>query len=787
MLDLSLAPVDSPDELVRRLTQLQLCRPSDFRRARACVRRLSRDLPTFDTVWIDALVQLRKLTPYQARVLENGAGDQLLIGRHVVLDELGHGPHGTTYLAKSQGWQDRVILKRLTVPAESMTDCRERLAQFLDRSQGWSHPHLVVPQSLLPGTEPHLVTVSRAVSGLTLSELLVRRGRLPADVVMEIARQLSSGLAALHGRGLVHGDIRLSNVRLTNSGSSVLVDGGIRPSVCPELTIHATLALDAYDGIAPELIGTGIGANAGSEIYAMGCLLWQLLTGRPPYSMADSLMKLAAHQTQRIADCRTLAPDTPKAFAEALFAMTSPDVNERPRSFDELLSRWGRPGRGSRSRLQRYRKHFDGAVPHFHHQGEAVKDSRWPWVAVSLFVAIGMAFTFADQGLRTELLAMSHRVRDAIQSRSSDTAPTNSTTPPVAAKTVTKPVRTANGLLPLPAVSAGEIVLTEAGPYDVRDIPDQGNLTIRGASGLTPIIQIGRESLRLAGTLVKLDNLAFACDASMGPNPDAMVLIKSNQLEVHRCSFVPTLSADDTADHPTATTSTHGHRARSLAWSPNGPLTDQCRIDIQDSVFRTEAVVLWSTELPYQVHVSNCLKVGGGPFFSVYNKATVHPSTFQLNHLTLRDTGPLIRLAGAYAEQAQAPPLEFVGRDCVFSLAGKGDGLIELQSARPRDDAANVVHWTGSGSVMAPDVAPVVIANSVRQSTTSVPDALDQFEGIAFSNLKFKGPANGPTGNSWLEKQDAPRTSADGYPGIDPQSLPSVRVKRRAEDLTAER
>ncbi|MBS0206689.1 MAG: serine/threonine protein kinase [Planctomycetes bacterium] len=787
MLDLGPSPAESPDELVRRLTQLQLCRPADFRKARARVRRLARDLPTFDSVWIDALVQLRKLSPFQARALEAGNDNQLVIDRYVVLDELGHGPHGTTYLAKAPGWQDRVILKQLQIPVESIPECRGRLMQFLERSQGWSHPHLVVPHTLVPGTEPQLVTVSRLVAGLTLGELLVRRGRLPADVVIEIARQLGSGLAALHGRGLVHGDIRLSNVRLTNAGSSVLVDGGIRPAVCPELTIHETLALEAYDSIAPELIGTGITPNASSEIYALGCLLWQLLTGRPPYSMADSLMKLAAHQTQRIPDCRTLAPDTPAAFAETLFAMTSPDVNERPRSLDELLQRWGRPRSQSRSRLKRYRRHFDGAVPHFVHPGEPVTDSRWPWIAVSLFVAAGIAFTLADKGLQNELLAMSHRVRDAIQSRVSDTNPTNSPTMAVAQEAPTRPVRTANGLLPLPAVSSGEIVLTDEGPYDVRDIPDQGNLTIRGARGITPIIQIGRDSLRLAGKLVRLENIAFASDSSNGPNPEALVLIKSNQLEIDGCSFVPTLAAQDTADAPPSPPHSPGRRATSLAWSPSDTLSDQCRIELRNTVFRTESVAIWSTDLPYQVNVTNCLKTGSGAFFAVFNKATVHPVSFQLSNLTLRETGPLLRLAGAYAEQADSPMIELAGRDCVFSIARKGDGLIELQTARPRTDAAHVVHLTGSGSVMAPNVAPVVIVDPARRSSVTVPEALDQFEGIAFSNLKFQGPTSGPTANSWLEKQDAPRSSADGHPGIDPQTLPSVVVKRRTEDLLSER
>ena len=62
----------------------------------------------------------------------------------------------------------------------------------------------------------------------------------------------------------------------------LLVDAGVRPALRPELTIHEPRSLEACDGIAPELIGTGIPSNAGSDLYALGCLMWQLLAGRPP-------------------------------------------------------------------------------------------------------------------------------------------------------------------------------------------------------------------------------------------------------------------------------------------------------------------------------------------------------------------------------------------------------------------------------------------------------------------------------------------------------------------------
>ncbi len=784
MLELSHSTVEAPVELVRRLTQLQLCRPADFRRARACVRRLSRDLPTFDSVWFDALVQLRKLTPFQARMLEAGRADELRIDGCVVLEELGHGPHGTTLLAKVAGRHDRVVLKRLASAVELIPECRQRLVQFIERSHGWSHPNLVVPHKLLSEAELLLVTVSRWIPGLTLRELLVRRGRFPPAIVLEIARQLASGLAALHKQGLVHGDIRLSNVRLTTVGSVVLVDGGVRPAVCPELTIHETLALDAYDGVAPELIGTGNGADAASEIYGLGCLLWQLLTGRPPHSMADPLMKLAAHQTQRIADVRSLAPDTPAALAESIVAMTSPDANERPRSFDDLLHRSGRPGLSSRSRLKRYRKNFDGAVPHFiQNGGRRVTDNRWPWIAVSLFVAVGMALTFADQGLRNEMLSITRRVADAFQSRQPTETETN---PPASSQPGGAATTDAGGLLPLPAQSDdGEIVLAEAGPYDVSRVTAQGNLTIRGVPGVNPVIQIGREPLFLEGATIKLENLRVVCDDAEGHSLPAMLLVKSNQLVIQGCVFHRSIPEDDQSGSAESVNYRAALVAQSsivLAWRPlesQPAAPSSWRIDIRNTVFRAQGTALWSTELPHQVAMENCLKLGNGPCFSVSPKATVHACTLDLARVTLRDSGPLVRLAGSYADRANAPTIEFLANDCVFDLATTSPGLIELQTIQPRTDAARAIHMRGRGSVVAPNVHLMVtvdpaIQEPSRQFAREVADADEQFEGIVVSELLFKGRATGPTGNSHLENL-SPRSAADTLPGVETSRLPAIK------------
>ena len=781
------------DDLVRRLTELQLCRPQDFQRAKGYVRRLAYDLPAFDSVWIDALVQLRRLTPYQARVLEQGAASELRIGPYVIVDELGRGPHATTYLAKTLERQDRCVVKRLRVAAEDVTECRRRLLALLERTTDWSHPHLVVPHSTPACGEQELATVSRFVAGVPLSELLVRRGRFPASAVIEVARQLLDGLASLDGRGLVHGDIRLSNVRLTDRGLAVLVDGGVRPAVCPELTIHESFALEGCDGVAPELIGTGITPNASTELYALGCLLWQLLAGRPPYPMADPLMKLAAHQTRRIEDVREWAPDTSAPLALAILAMTSPQPEERPRSFDELLQRWGRPGRTSRSRLKRYRRTFDGAVPHLAQPTASLTEGRWPWIAVSLFVVAGAALTFADKGLRNDLLALTNRVAEIVRPLDPNTATSVSNNDPTRSGTASS-AKSHDGLLPLPPPSAnGEIVLAEAGPYDVADVATDGPLTIRGAAGVNPVIRIGREPLRLAAESVSLIDVAVRREPGAGDSSlAAMLLVRSRSVSMEGCEF-ELGPLDDSAASIEATSA-------ALAWLPPDvspfektphaagqtvvpPLRRRdirsaerpdYSFEITNTTFRGHGAALLFAESPRTVKLTNCLKLGHGACFTLGSKATARPVTFELSRVTLRDSGPLLRFGGPFAEQTTASQISLVAQDCVFALSSTAPSLIEIQTSRPRSNVAQSIQMTGRGSVIPLKLELLTVSDPSRWKSAIAIESDEQFEGLIASDLEFAGPASEEAAASELRQMSAPRSSA-ALPGIDPTRLPISR------------
>jgi eukaryotic-like serine/threonine-protein kinase len=383
----------------RRLQQillgLKLCSPRDLRRCASRVKALSADLPAFDSVWLDALVQRRLLTSWQAQTIEADQPELLRIGPCIVEDRIGQSHRSATYLARLPDQQGQCVIKRVVVPSELRKPVNDRLKQLIEKSPGLALSGIIVPHSVsevpdvpMPeltsseklkesaatrasrqtgtvstskkrGTKAgvgrarhktkspsrertdklntELAIVSRWVDGLSLSEILLRRGRLPAADVDAIARQLLESLAALHDASIVHGEILLSNIRLLPSGQAILVDAGIRPALQPELQISAHVSPEQNDGIAPELIGTGAAATPRSDLYALGFALWQVLAGRPAFPTGDPLAKLAAHQTERLPDIREFAPDTPDHLAMTIEWLTEPAPTRRPRNARELL------------------------------------------------------------------------------------------------------------------------------------------------------------------------------------------------------------------------------------------------------------------------------------------------------------------------------------------------------------------------------------------------------------------------------------------------------------------
>lgn len=767
--------LDPPSESLQKLLkEHQLCSPRDLRRSRRAVLRLARDLPAFDSVWLDALVQIGRLTRYQAKLLESPQRDRIGVGPCVLVDRLGGGPLGETCLARPKAGRAFCALKLLKASDKLTAETRERLEKLVAGLQGFSHPSIATPHTC---DQPagQIVLVSRYAEGPHLAELLVRRGRYPAAIAWEIGRQLIEGLAALEQRKIFHGDIRLANVRLNRQGVAVLVDPGVRSAIDPDLTVHALLPPERYDGIAPELVGSGRKPDSRSDIYALGCLLWQLLAGRPPFPGGDPLGKLAAHQTRAIDDVRKWAPDTPPLLAEALLRCTARDPSIRPDSFQELLRLWGTPSRAGRRLLAAFRYRFDAPAP----LPAAHSSSKWgPFslTAAALFAVSGLAVVLSDVGARTELLSLAGRIRHSLQAppqnvRQDNISPTNKRLASSAKKTQTnRPSHTeASGLtLPVPD-DQGLMVLKETGPYESAEISAVGSLVIRGAPGKQPIILVRTEPLRVWAENLKLENVhlrwaASPVESDRGEIP-ALALVHAQSLEVQGCTFVASdrsfvNSAKEVINGPTL-----------LGWKmldlrdPRGGLAT-----VRNSSFDGSGPSLHVASAIQKLVCENCLKTGNGPFLQLASTAGSRDIQLVLTGTTLRQSGALIRWR-LPADWPARRKLRLEATDCVFDLAPGGARLLELQGDELRVDAPQLIQVGGEGSLGQTNLELAAWIDSRTGVVTPLDPAQLDVAGIFAGPFKFAGPVSLKPADAAVVEYDAPRRSPSP-PGIKPAALP---------------
>jgi hypothetical protein len=659
------------------------------------------------------------------------------------------------------------VLKRYQLAPDCVSEIHLKMATVLERAKGFAHPHVVLPSEILPPNGNELVTVSRFVPGLPLNELLVRRGRFPAAVVFEIGRQLLDGLAALHKKSIVHGDIRMSNVRLTDTGLVVLVDGGVRPAVHPEITIHDTLALEAYDGIAPELIGTGESPNASSELYAVGCLLWQLLAGRPPFPTADPLAKLASHQTRIIDDVRLWAPDTPPILAKTIQQMTSSSPDQRPRSCNEVLQRWGKPGSFSRSRLKQFRRLFEGEVPHFAGPVARDKTTSGIWLAALIFAVTGMAGLLYDIGLRNELLEIFDKAKTFTRFQPAAASDASGNRPEKAARTAKKN----RNLLPLPEPENGVILLKEAGPYEVAKIGDKGDLTIRSAIGVKPEIHVEGTALKLAGFSISLEGITIRC--ARGHRPDSLVNVMCQQLQIVNCEFRTCFADVDDSDR----IDEFVDEILSVTWKPPSTRDSQLEsVQITNTCFHGSGAAVYLHQVPGTLRCSNSLKTGQGAFVKLAPKCQATEFVASFDHLTLRQSGALIELAGEPASKNAGMPIDIKLAESIIQLADARNGLIVFAARKPRKDLAKSCRINISNTVVGSGTEPVTRFDPELKLYAALPsleleEIEEQFQGLVTGEIKFSGLDLNTPSHSKTHHIVGPQADSDVLPGIDANKI----------------
>lgn len=288
-----------------------------------------------------SLVAGGRLTDYQADSLLRGDGRRLVLGEYIVLSKIGEGGMGAVYRARHRR-MDRVVA--LKVLSRSSTRSKEALARFLReaRTAGrLSHPNIVLALDASEDSGRHYL-VMEYVDGVNVRQIVKRRGPMTAAEALAIARQVATGLAAAHAANIIHRDIKPDNILVNGLGVAKVLDLGLArlneetPREFVTLTGTGSI-VGTPEFMAPEQAADPRHVDLRADVYGLGCTLYYMLTGKPPYEAEGVFEKLIAHRDRPVPSVRVVRSDVPRSVDRLLARMMAKDPVERPQSMGDAI------------------------------------------------------------------------------------------------------------------------------------------------------------------------------------------------------------------------------------------------------------------------------------------------------------------------------------------------------------------------------------------------------------------------------------------------------------------
>jgi serine/threonine-protein kinase len=259
------------------------------------------------------------------------------LGQYRIVQVLGRGSMGRVYQAEHAGLHRISALKVLS-PGLVARQPR-MLVHFQAEARAvaaLAHPNVVTVHNLGSDRGYHYIEMELVPGGVSLTEELVREGAFEPARAVQLVRQVSLALDAAHGAGLVHRDIKPSNVLLMPDGRAKLADFGLVRRIDGRDRASSELA-GTPTFMAPELF-RGEPASARTDLYAVGVMLYYLLTARLPFA-SDRISKLVRlHKHAPVPDPRKVSPDVPEELATIVMQLLEKDPQLRPDSAASLAA-----------------------------------------------------------------------------------------------------------------------------------------------------------------------------------------------------------------------------------------------------------------------------------------------------------------------------------------------------------------------------------------------------------------------------------------------------------------
>lgn len=261
------------------------------------------------------------------------------LGEYDIAGVLGRGGMATVYLAHDIALDRKVAIKVIAPGLVTGPDMVERFKREARTAASLSHPN-IIPIYSVRHTQNLLFFVMKLVEGRTLDSVLREPGPMPIPMIIAILGQVGGALGYAHRRNVIHRDIKPGNILLDEEGWCVVTDFGIaKASESEGLTTSGTL-IGTPTYMSPEQCH-GLPVSGTSDQYALGCVAYEMITGKPPFQAGTALATMYAHAQQTPVPIESKRPDCPPALRDAVMRMLAKEPAHRHASLEDAVASMG--------------------------------------------------------------------------------------------------------------------------------------------------------------------------------------------------------------------------------------------------------------------------------------------------------------------------------------------------------------------------------------------------------------------------------------------------------------
>jgi serine/threonine protein kinase len=260
--------------------------------------------------------------------------------KYLILRELNRGGMGVVYQARHKEMARQIVIKVIRRSLLDQPGALDRFRREIRAAAQLSHPNIVTAYDAEQAGDTHIL-VMEFVPGQSLAEVLEKKGPLPVEKACRYVRQAAAGLHHAYKRNMVHRDIKPSNLMLTPQGQVKILDFGLAKIISESSTRSGITASDTYMGTpeysAPEQAQDARTADIRADIYSLGCTLYCLLAGSPPFREDTAMKTVLAHIEKQPQPLTELRPDVPERLWRVIARLLAKESKMRYQKPSEVV------------------------------------------------------------------------------------------------------------------------------------------------------------------------------------------------------------------------------------------------------------------------------------------------------------------------------------------------------------------------------------------------------------------------------------------------------------------